>query len=363
MKKNLLLAAVLLTGSASVALAQTDITPSGYNWNETGKLPAISSTYIKGSNPSAPAFTSWGGETEYDNGLIGIDGANNDNFNPAAIIAGTSIVDLGGEVGKCLAIRGAKCENVESAVKEATGSDVSIAKMSASTTWFDLNFFTDPSNTPTSSALGSSTELATDCYIHVKMVFNLYTDDQTSTQDYGGEVANITNILCSSNQNGLKPQGGVTGGSIYAYNFFVPETEGEYAGYPAYDGDGNAQWDPTRWMVYEFDTWAPQPEADGTSYTPLRVKLSCNGWDNFATETLFIKELSFTQCSGTPTVDCYTTASKTYETLSLGASEGIANAVNATENANAPKYNIAGKRVNDSFKGVVIQNGQKTIVR
>lgn len=349
-----------LVCAPSFMMAQTDITPSGYKWAETGAVPAISNVYVKGSNPSVPAFTTWDGENQYNNGLIGIDGANNENFNPESIIAGMSVVDLGGEVGKVLTIRGAACENVESALKTATGYDFSIAKMSAATTWFDLNFFTDPDNTPTSSATG--TDLATDCYIHVKMVFNLYTDDQTSTQENDAEGANITGILCASNQNGLKPAGGVTGGSIYAYNFFVPETEGEYAGYAAYDDAGNAQWDPTRWMVYEFDTWCPKADDNGT-YAPLRVKMSCNHWADFSTETLFIKELSFTQCSGTPTVDCYAKASKTYETLSLGMKEGISNAVNATENVNAPKYNVAGKRVGDNFKGVIIQNGQKSIVR
>lgn len=341
--------------------AQTDVTPSGYKWAETGTIPTISSVYVKGSNPSVPAFTTWNGESEYNNGLVGIDGANNDNFNPSSIIAGMSIVDLGGEVGKVFALRGAACNNVETDVKAATGREVTIPQMTAATTWFDINFFTDPDNTPTSSQSG--TDLATDCYIHVKLVFNLYTDDQTSTQETDGEGANITGILASSNQNGLKPTGGVTGGNIYAYNFFKTETEGEYAGLPAYDEAGNAEWDPTRWMVYEFDTWCPKADADGTTYAPLRVKLSCNGWANFSTETLFIKELTFTKCSGTPTLDCYTTASKTYETLAPGETTDIKTLESATETANSPKYNLAGQRVSDSYKGVIIQNGKKFVVR
>ena len=42
-------------------------------------------------------------------------------------------------------------------------------------------------------------------------------------------------------------------------------------------------------------------------------------------------------------------------------SEGIANIV--TNNANAKVYNLAGQRVADSYKGVVIVNGKKFIVK
>jgi len=357
--KKFLLIAVALMGMSAVAMAQEDITPSGYKWNTTGTVPTISSVYFKGSNPDVPAFTTWKGESEYNNGLIGIDGAKNDNFKPAAIIAGTSIVDLGGNIGKCLTIRGAACTKVEDAVKAITGSAVTIPQMTEGCSWFDLNFFTDPDNTPTSSATG--TDLATDCYIHVKLVFNLFTDDQTSTQEDDNEAANITGILAANNQNGLKPQGGVAGGTIYAYNFFVTETEGKYAGSPAYDDDNNAQWDPTRWMVYEFDTWVPKADDQG-DYAPIRVKLSCSGFANFSTETLFIKEISFTKCSGTPTLDCYTTASKTYETIKGGVT-GINSPGEAAKATTGAKYNMAGQRVSDSYKGIVIQDGHKTIVR
>jgi len=359
MKKNLLLT-VALMGASAFAMAQTDITPSGYKWNETGVVPTISTVAFKGSNPTVPAFSTFNGESEYNQGLIGVDGPPNGNLNFESVKAGLSIVDFGGTVGKVLAIRGAACNNVETDLQTATGREITVAKMSAATTWFDLNFFTDPNNTPTSSQAG--TELATDNYIHVKLVFNLYTDDQTSTQESNTEAANITNILCPNNANGIKPQGGATGGSIYAYNFFKVETEGEYAGQAAYDEEGKAQWDATRWMVYEFDTWCPKADDENT-YAPLRVKLSFNGWANFSTETLFIKELSFTKCSGTPEMDCYTAASKTYETLTIGEATGIQDVDTAVKVQDSPKYNLAGQRVSDSYKGVVIQNSKKYVVR
>ena len=52
--------------------------------------------------------------------------------------------------------------------------------------------------------------------------------------------------------------------------------------------------------------------------------------------------------------------SKTVEELTTGT--GISNAVVASKvNANAPIYNLAGQKVNKSYKGVVIQNGKKFV--
>jgi len=41
--------------------------------------------------------------------------------------------------------------------------------------------------------------------------------------------------------------------------------------------------------------------------------------------------------------------------------DAIENVVTEGENANAPMYNLAGQRVNESYKGIVIQNGKKKI--
>lgn len=360
MKKTLLLIAALASSTlAGVAqTTETDITPSGYKWGETGVLPTISTNFVQAPNPTAPAFDAYGGADQYNNGLIGIDGNAANTY--ACVTSGMSIVDLGGEVGKVFALRGAACENVETALASA-GVTATLPKMSAATTWFNLNFFSDPNNTPTSSSTGE--ELPTDAYIHVKLVMNIYTDDQTSTQEDQNQQANIKSIYAVGNQNNLKPAGGVGGTEVYAYNFFVTETEGEYAGQPAYDDSNNAKWDPTRWMVMEFDTWCP--EADGTtSYTPLRIKMTGNGWVNFSTETLFIKEISLTKCTGTPSTTCYATASKTYETLKVGSDDATSiNSATLTPASNGAKYSLDGKRVNNDYKGVVIENGSKTIVR
>lgn len=47
--------------------------------------------------------------------------------------------------------------------------------------------------------------------------------------------------------------------------------------------------------------------------------------------------------------------------LQVPASTGISSVKNEVENENAPIYNLAGQRVDASYKGVVIQNGKKFI--
>ena len=43
------------------------------------------------------------------------------------------------------------------------------------------------------------------------------------------------------------------------------------------------------------------------------------------------------------------------------ATDSSVNAIEAEKNANAPAFNLAGQRVNNSFKGIVIQNGKKIV--
>ena len=47
--------------------------------------------------------------------------------------------------------------------------------------------------------------------------------------------------------------------------------------------------------------------------------------------------------------------------VTVGAADGI-NGINAAENQ-APAFNLAGQQVNQNYKGVVIKNGKKTIVK
>lgn len=46
-----------------------------------------------------------------------------------------------------------------------------------------------------------------------------------------------------------------------------------------------------------------------------------------------------------------------------GDSDGISSAVAEKVAADAPAYNLAGQKVNDSFKGIVVKNGKKVVVK
>ena len=47
--------------------------------------------------------------------------------------------------------------------------------------------------------------------------------------------------------------------------------------------------------------------------------------------------------------------------ISVNGQTASVNAIEAEKNANAPAFNLAGQRVNNSFKGIVIKNGKKYI--
>jgi hypothetical protein len=61
-------------------------------------------------------------------------------------------------------------------------------------------------------------------------------------------------------------------------------------------------------------------------------------------------------------VEAVGAAVPTEVTPDLGGESGIGN-VNAELNTSAPAYNLAGQRVENGFKGMVIQNGKKFMVK
>jgi hypothetical protein len=46
--------------------------------------------------------------------------------------------------------------------------------------------------------------------------------------------------------------------------------------------------------------------------------------------------------------------------FTAGGETGI-NTINTVQNADAPLYNLAGQEVSDDYKGLIIQNGKKSI--
>lgn len=183
----------------------------------------------------------------------------------------TTIVDLGGEVGKVLCVKGPN-SNYENGAEKLSGADIG---------WFNFNFFSPYSKTPI------STSDADQKPIRVRMVFSIVHNTQTSAD----EMFKLATSTLANNQTNF-------GGLFNAGDFQLLDEEGE----PVLDEEWNAQYDPTRWMVYEFDCTVGTEAGN-----PTRVKMEfSNGiWMEGA---VLIKELKFmTEPVGEPVEREYVT--------------------------------------------------------
>lgn len=183
----------------------------------------------------------------------------------------TTIVDLGGEVGKVLCVKGPN-SNYENGAEKLSGADIG---------WFNFNFFSPYSKTPI------STSDADQKPIRVRMVFSIVHNTQTSAD----EMFKLATSTLANNQTNF-------GGLFSAGDFQLLDEEGE----PVLDEEWNAQYDPTRWMVYEFDCTVGTEAGN-----PTRVKMEfSNGvWMEGA---VLIKELKFmTEPVGEPVEREYVT--------------------------------------------------------
>lgn len=174
--------------------------------------------------------------------------------NQKRLLEGTSIVDMGGEVGKVLCINGANSDfnNIY---------NVSYPKNNSGniTGWVNLNWTTDPTTEHTTN--GS----ATAPNIHVKIVMNVY----------AGNTNKDKNIF-----DYVKTVGKADGKEHSTQSAVIPNefyTEGSY--------------DITRWMTYEFDTYCNNSEDS----KPLRLTLNISNSGIINNTTIFIKEISFTK--------------------------------------------------------------------
>ena len=106
MKQILLSLAMVMTAGSAFA-QDVDVTPSKYKYANKEVGQELIDGFVHGSNIAAPCDKLI--EEKYNNGLFYVAGGQYDNpKQPYAkdLQAGTSIVDLGGEVGKVLCING-----------------------------------------------------------------------------------------------------------------------------------------------------------------------------------------------------------------------------------------------------------------
>ncbi len=272
MKKQLLSMAALFMMGSAIAQENVDLTPSIYKYSNQPVGEYKIATFFTGANIPAPCDNVV--QEYYDNGLFIVAGgqfANPAQSYAADLQAGTSVVDLGGEVGKVLCVNGVNSQY-------NTLNSLNYPQCTGGLNWFNFNWFTDPNNTPM-----DGTEEAPN--IRVRVVLNMY----ANTLDEAANVINTAYMM--TNQGNVIPAGSNTaeGVAVTTGNFAETYEDGE----PVEDDNGNYVYDPTKWMVYEWDTYCPVPES-GAASTPMRLKMEFNA-GNLAGATVFIKEVSFTK--------------------------------------------------------------------
>lgn len=327
MKQILLSLAMLMTAGSAFAQNE-DVTPSKYKYADKEVGQEAIDGFVTGSNIAAPCDELI--KEKYNNGMFIVAGGQFGNTaQPYAkdLQAGTSIVDLGGEVGKVLCINGKNSKFNEN-------YNVKFPQCTGTLNWFNFNWFMDPKNTPTIS--GKEVSDATR-NIRVRVVLNVYSNK-------AGLADNIINsAYMVSNQGNVMPANSNTATGVAV-------TTGEFIktyiddGQPEEGPNGEYIYDPTKWMVYEWDTYCPTPVDEQTG-VPLRLKMEMN-YSNLAGCTVFIKEVSFTKLADSSERIAGNKRSKTYQTLKPGLATGINNINASASNGVKEIYTLNGTRVN-----------------
>jgi len=308
MKAKILLLLAVVLCHVSV-YAQTDITPFRYIFSNQPVGPYQVNAAVAGANPVA----GWTAPVaDFNNGYVALAGGpavftSLDAPQVVAIRQGLNIVDLGGQVGKVLVMRG-KTSTYPVGTKMGTGYDGA---------WFNLNFYLDKNTTPIAQT------------IRVRTVFSIYENVISLT----GSAFN--KLYTSTWQNTAAP---TTVPTTFPSDFFqATDADGD----PIPNDDGEAYYDPTKWMVYEFDVQVPE-----VSGNPTRLKMEM--LSTAGNMTLFIKEIKFTtNPTGTPAVRQLIRLTPT-----------VTSVVKPTADANKLQFNVKANTV----KLLNIKSGSKVDV-
>lgn len=336
MKKTLLFVAALFAASSLFAQEDMeDVTPKGYDYANASVGLVNIPVGFDTANPPAPYDDLI--ENYYTNGLfitVGgqmISGATYiDSIRP-----GVSIVDLGGEVGKVLCVSGHK-SGANDKFKELYDVDMNIPQCAGALNWFNFSWFTDPNNTPTD---GSETAPNIRC----RIVMNAYSNTPLDAENIINKVYCMNkrgNVVATSDEFNAERS------NVTSAEFIEFDEDGE----PVLDEDENYTYDPTRWLVYEFDFFCqPKDPKDGLYSHPVRLKMEMNN-GNLNHATLFIKEVKFFKLNSNPD-PILMTRSHTYKTLKPGpTSTGILEALK--DNGSTKIYNVTGAYVGNSTEGL-----------
>lgn len=250
MKQILLGIAITLLGGVNLyAQSNQDVTPfTKYDYSTRSVEKDTIGAFYQGPHPDETTMKTF--VKNYDNGFFFICGGQMNNTTyQENLQAGTSIVDLGGEVGKVLCINGSNSDF-------NTTHHSELPHCGFVDGWVKLNFLTHPNTTPTGGSAAAPN-------IHVKIVMNVY----SNASNAAANILEGTNIISRINGNVYSTNGAVVPNEFYT----------------------NGSYDITKWMTYEFDTYCP-----GKNNMPLRLTLNYPR-PKINDATIFIKEITFTK--------------------------------------------------------------------
>lgn len=317
MKTKKLLSAFMAISLSLAAIAQTDITPSRYVFADQ----PVGNYKVDAVNPGANPPAGWNLPVDnFNNGYFVLAGGPAvftamDAVQPAAVQEGLNIVNLGGEVGKVLVMRG---KTSIYPVGTPMGEGYAGA-------WFNLNFYFDKAITPIREK------------VRVRLVFSVYENVISATGSSLGK------FYTSNWQNNTSPALPDVP-SVFPGDFF--QATDEY-GDPLPNDDGEPYYDPTKWMVYEFDTEIP--EASGN---PNRLKIEILG--TAGNMTLFIKEIKFIKnpvgdpavrqlLKLVPEITGIRTAKTSFNNLNVGIDNNTVQLFNVTAGTHVNVFTASGQ--------------------
>lgn len=282
MKKILLLAAAATMAASAMAevfpaaseIDGTDLTPAGFKFNTydkefIGLVPGAGADWNPGAYWVRDNYIAEG--KEVGDGVIFTIGPTytSNEENTAKLQSGMKIVDLGGTTGKVLAINFAGSKFPE-AYKKATGADLEIGECPVA---YPILFWVfDPE--VIGHYAGSETP-----NMRVRFEMSLFANTQSATGEWW-------KCYATDDANNVRPQGSddntapdiLVSPAEFAYRWCdkdetSPEDDSVWD-----DGEngGNGEWNPNRWLVYEWDMnlpALPDPEdADQNWGYSLRLK-------------------------------------------------------------------------------------------
>lgn len=326
MKKTLLLSAFAF--AAIGAMAQVDVTPGRYVFADqpVGLYKMDNVGNCEGGTAANPKANWERVVTDWNDGYVVVNNgqmAAMDKPNTQWLQSGMNIVDLGGEVGKVLAMKGHGSETFEG---------VPAADDNLTVGWYNLSWYLKQGTCPQDKA------------IRFQVVFKMYenTPDITKGQ-LRFDAYTFANNHCSGNTDVAADKATTT--KVWGSADFIARYDDDNS--PMENDEGEMFFDDELWQQVEFDWTAFSEDGDAD---PLRLCFAYNNnlWNN---SCILIKSIKAIQGpEGDP--EC--------KAVKLVADPQRVQAVIGDMNVRH-SYDLAGRRAAENAKGIVIVDGKKIV--